>query len=72
MKVTGKEADQASESERLKWIAEEETRLMNLQESSQRLQDQLHEQQMILDKRELFLKEKLSNEKSTAKVSKYS
>ncbi|RZF37958.1 hypothetical protein LSTR_LSTR005458 [Laodelphax striatellus] len=49
--------------ERFKWIAEEEARLQRLQESSQKLQEQLDIKQESLDKREQFLKEKLSQEK---------
>ncbi|XP_075227110.1 kinesin-like protein costa [Lycorma delicatula] len=59
--------DTGNEEKRLKWIAEEEERLMNLQLSSQKLQEQLQEKQTMLERRESFLKEKLSEEKSMSK-----
>lgn len=59
--------ENGNEEKRLKWIAEEEERLINLQLSSQKLQEQLQEKQNILEKRESFLKEKLSQEKSMSK-----
>ncbi|XP_039288829.1 kinesin-like protein KIF7 [Nilaparvata lugens] len=54
---------ESENDERFKWIAEEEARLQRLQESSQKLQEQLDIKQESLEKREQFLKEKLSQEK---------
>ncbi|XP_049959141.1 kinesin-like protein costa [Schistocerca serialis cubense] len=49
---------------RLQWIFEEEKRLANMQESSQKFKEQLIEHQTLLEKREALFKEKLCVEKN--------
>jgi hypothetical protein len=67
-----KDASEASDEDRLRWIQEEEKRIVTMRESSQRLQEQLLQQQTMLEKREAFLKEKLCLEKRKTKVIKFS
>ncbi|XP_021922452.1 kinesin-like protein costa isoform X2 [Zootermopsis nevadensis] len=57
-KLNAKDAGETLDEERLRWIQEEE-RIVSMRESSQRLQEQLLQQQTMLEKREAFLKEKL-------------
>ncbi|XP_068081950.1 kinesin-like protein costa [Anabrus simplex] len=57
----------AMEETRLKWIQEEEERIANMRESSQRFQEQLLQKQSALEKREAFLKQRLCSEKKKAK-----
>lgn len=52
---------------RLQWICEEEKRLANMQESSQKFKEQLIEHQTLLEKREALFKEKLCLEKNRVK-----
>ncbi|XP_069694504.1 kinesin-like protein costa [Periplaneta americana] len=61
------DAGETPEEERLRWIQEEEERIVSMRESSQRLQEQLLQQQTMLEKREAFLKEKLCLEKCKTK-----
>jgi hypothetical protein len=63
-----KDASDAPDEDRLRWIQEEEKRISSMRESSQRLQEQLLQQQTMLEKREAFLKEKLCLEKRKTKV----
>lgn len=67
-----KDAGETLDEERLRWIQEEEERIISMRESSQRLQEQLLQQQTMLEKREAFLKEKLCLENFRTKVTKYS
>ncbi|KAJ9587210.1 hypothetical protein L9F63_019290, partial [Diploptera punctata] len=62
-----KKNEKEGDDERLRWIQEEEERITSMRESSQRLQEQLLQQQTMLEKREAFLKEKLCLEKSKTK-----
>ncbi|XP_071449243.1 kinesin-like protein costa [Hetaerina americana] len=55
------------EEDRLKWIQEEEERIVSMRESSKRIQEQLLQQQSMLEKRETFLKEKLALDKQKSK-----
>ncbi|KAG8229770.1 hypothetical protein J437_LFUL005851 [Ladona fulva] len=55
------------EEDRLKWIQEEEERIVNMRESSKRFQELQLQQQSMLEKRETFLKEKLALEKQKSK-----
>ncbi|PSN44964.1 Kinesin-like protein costa [Blattella germanica] len=66
-KNDGKDSAEIAEEERLRWIQDEEERLVSMRESSERLQEQLLQQQTMLEKREAFLKEKLCLEKSKTK-----
>ncbi|KAK7867428.1 hypothetical protein R5R35_003850 [Gryllus longicercus] len=52
---------------RLKWIQEEEERVLSMRESSQRFQEQLIQKQIMLERREAFLKQRLCLEKSKTK-----
>lgn len=62
-----KKREGKGDGDRLKWIAEETERLNVMRESSQRLHQQLVQQQGMLDKREAFLKEKFCLEKQRTK-----
>lgn len=66
-KLNDKDAGKAPDEERLRRIQEEEKRIASMKESSQRLQEQLLQQQAMLEKREAFLKEKLCLEKRRTK-----
>lgn len=67
-----KDTAETQDEERLRWIQEEEERIVSMRESSQRLQEQLLQQQTMLEKREAFLKEKVCLEKCRTKVTKHS
>ncbi|CAG2064204.1 unnamed protein product, partial [Timema podura] len=62
-----KSVEKEIEEEKLRWIQEEEERLVNMRESFQHIKEQLQQQQTMLDKREAFLKEKMCLEKSKTK-----
>ncbi|XP_023717471.1 kinesin-like protein costa isoform X3 [Cryptotermes secundus] len=66
-KLNEKDASAAPDEDRLRWIQEEEKRISSMRESSQRLQEQLLQQQTMLEKREAFLKEKLCLENRKTK-----
>jgi hypothetical protein len=68
LQLNEKDASDAPDEDRLRWIQEEEKRISSMRESSQRLQEQLLQQQTMLEKREAFLKEKLCLEKRKTKV----
>jgi hypothetical protein len=70
--LNDKDVVKAPDEERLRWIRAEEERVACMREASQRLQEQLLQQQAMLEKRELFLKEKLCLEKRRTKVTKCS